>query len=100
MKHDDRFAELDTLSNWELVHEKQDIRGWAVRSMNGENYGKIEDMLVDKEHEHVLAVRMDDGRLVAVEHLDIKDNHVVYRDDVAASPVAYHKVRSRQRDQN
>lgn len=95
MKHDDRFAELDSLSKWQLEDDDQDIRGYPVRSLTGEDYGKIDDMLVDKENEHVLAVRMEDGRLVSVDHLDIKDDHVIYRDDSAASSVHYRKVRSR-----
>lgn len=95
MKHDDRFAELDSLSKWQLEHEDQDIRGYHVRSLTGDDYGKIDDMLVDKEKEHVIAVRMEDGRLVSVDHLDIRDDHVVYRDDAVASPANYRKVRSR-----
>jgi len=96
MKHDERFAELDSLSKWQLEDEDQDIRGYPVRSLNGENYGKVDDMLVDKDDEHVLAVRMEDGRLVSVDHLDIRDDHVIYRDDAGASPAQYHKVRSRR----
>ena len=95
MKHDDRFAELDSLSDWQLESEDQDIRGYPVRSATGEEYGKIEDMLVDKNAEHVLAVRMNDGRLVAVEHLDIKSDHVIYNNDRAASGTHYTKVRAR-----
>lgn len=95
MKNDDRFAELDSLSKWQLEDEDQDIRGYPVRSLTGEDYGKVDDMLVDKDEAHVLAVRMDDGRLVSVDHLDIRDDHVIYRDDAAASPARYHKVRSR-----
>lgn len=96
MKHDDRFAELDSLSNWQLEDDDQDIRGYPVRSLTGENYGKVDDMLVDKDNENVLAVRMEDGRIVSVDHLDIRDDHVIYRDDGAASPAQYQKVRSRR----
>lgn len=95
MKHDDRFAELDTLSDWQLVNDDQDIRGYPVRSVTGDEYGKIEDMLVDKKEERVLAVRMDDGRLVGTDHLDIKDDHVIYTEDRAAAPTKYTKVRAR-----
>ncbi|MGB3166140.1 MAG: PRC-barrel domain-containing protein [Alteraurantiacibacter sp.] len=95
MKHDDKFAELDTLSDWQLENEDQDIRGYPVRSASGEEYGKIDDMLVDKNEKHVLAVRMGDGRLVAVEHLDIKDDHVIYNDTRAASGTHYTRVRAR-----
>ena len=95
MKHDDRFAELDSLSDWQLENDDQDIRGYPVRSATGEEYGKIDDMLVDKDAKHVLAVRMNDGRLVAVEHLDIRSDHVIYNDDRAASGTHYTKVRAR-----
>lgn len=95
MKHDEKFAELDSLSDWELENEDQDIRGYPVRSATGEEYGKVDDMLVDKDAEQVLAVRLDDGRMVAADHLDIKDDHVIYRDDSAASPANYTRVRRR-----
>ena len=66
MKNDDRFGELEALDSWQLVHEEQDIRGCTVASVTGTHYGTIEDMLVDKEKEHVAAVRLDDGRIVAL----------------------------------
>ena len=45
MKNDDRFEKLDSLSDWQLVNEEQDIRGYPVRSLTGDEYGKIADML-------------------------------------------------------
>ena len=97
MEHEDRFADLDTLSDWQLVNEEQDIRGWPVRSVEGQEYGKIEDMLVDKDREEVLAVRMEDGRLVAAEHLDIRDGYVIYARNDAASRTDYTYTRVRTR---
>ncbi|RPF71629.1 PRC-barrel domain-containing protein [Aurantiacibacter spongiae] len=95
MKHDDRFGELDSLDKWQLENEDQDIRGYPVRSATGEEYGKVDDMLVDKEARHVLAVRLNDGRTVPAEHLDIRDDHVIYTEDRAASDVNYTRVRAR-----
>ena len=95
MKHDDRFESLDSLGDWQLVHDNQDIRGWPVRSLTGDEYGKIADMLVDKDAEHVIAVRMEDGRLVSVDHLDIRDDDVIYNDAGAASRTDYTRVRAR-----
>lgn len=95
MKHDNRFNELHGLSDWQLENDDQDIRGYPVRSRTGEAYGKIDDMLVDKDNERVVAVRMDDGRLVGVEHLDIQSDHVIYRDDGPAANTRYTRVRSR-----
>lgn len=93
MDKNDRFDELESLSNWELVHENQDIRGREVQSETGELYGKVEDMLVDKDKEHVAAVRLSDGRLVPAHHLEITDARVVYREDSAASRPDYSRVR-------
>lgn len=92
MDNNDRFSELESLSDWELVHDNQDIRGRPVQSATGEEYGKVEDMLVDKEKEHVIAVRLSDGRLVPAEHLEITDDLVVYKDDGGASRIDYARV--------
>ena len=91
----ERFGKLDSLSDWQLVDDDQDIRGYPVRSATGDDYGKVDDMLVDKQGEHVLAVRLTDGRMVAVENIDIHDDHVIYRDAAGASPASYTRVRSR-----
>jgi len=95
MTDHDRFGKLVALDDWQLVNEEQDIRGYNVVSATGENYDKVTEMLVDKKEEHIAAVKLEDGRLVAVENLDIGKNTVTYRDDVAASRVAYTKVRPR-----
>ncbi|WP_299307006.1 PRC-barrel domain-containing protein [uncultured Croceicoccus sp.] len=93
MHDNDRFGELEELSSWQLVHDKQDIRGHNVVDPAGASYGKIEDMLVDKTHEHVAAVRLEDGRIVSVDDLEITDNAVIYHDGGAASRTDYAKVR-------
>jgi sporulation protein YlmC with PRC-barrel domain len=93
MHNDERFGELEALDSWQLVDDKQDIRGREVTSITGVSYGRIEDMLVDKDKEHVAAVRLNDGRLVAVENLEIRTDDVVYHDDGAASRVDYTRVR-------
>jgi hypothetical protein len=38
---------------------------------------------------------MDDGRLVGVEHLDIHDDSVTYRDTGPAADTRYTRVRAR-----
>ena len=95
MKHDDRFNELTGLSDWHRENEEKDIRGDSVGARTGESYGKIEDMLVDKDGESGVAVRIDDGRLVGVEHLDIHDDSVTYRDTGPAADTRYTRVRAR-----
>ncbi len=95
MQYDDRFGKLEALEAWQLVDDEQDIRGREVVSTTGAAYGRIEDLLVDKDKEHVAAVKLSDGRLVAVDNLEIRADDVVYHDDLAASRVHYTKVRAR-----
>lgn len=78
MRHDKRFEQLETLDNYELEHSSQDIRGRPLVSANGEKYGIITDLLVDRNAERVAAVRLDNGKVCAVEPLEIHDNAVVY----------------------
>ncbi|MGB3626941.1 MAG: PRC-barrel domain-containing protein [Henriciella sp.] len=93
MDKNDRFDELESLSNWELVHDEQDIRGRDVQSETGESYGTVEDLMVDKDKEHVAAVKLSDGRLVPASHLEITDSRVIYREDSAASRPDYSRVK-------
>jgi uncharacterized protein (TIGR02271 family) len=84
MKHDRRFEALDTLDDYELEHASQDIRGRPLVSPSGEQYGIIQDLLVDRERKRVAAVRLRDGRCCAVEPLEIHDNAVVYGEAAVA----------------
>lgn len=78
MRHDTRYETLDTLDNYELEHHSQDIRGRPLVSPTGEKYGIIKDLLVDDNHSRVAAVRLDNGKVCAVEPLEIHENAVVY----------------------
>ncbi len=78
MRNDTRFAKLDALDNYELVNDDQDIRGRPLVSPEGKQFGIIDDLLVDGDKDHVVAVRLEDGRTCAVEPLEIHDNAVVY----------------------
>ncbi len=84
MRHDTRYEKLDTLDNYELEHSSQDIRGRPLVSATGEKYGIIEDLLVDRDHNRVAAVRLNDGRVTPVEPLEIHDNAVVYGEAAVA----------------
>lgn len=96
MKNEERFGDLDALDKWELKDSDQDIRGRPLVSATGERYGVIEDMLVDKEKEHVAAIRLEDGRMCGVNYLDITDDHVVYRDPQPDYVPVYHQVTTRR----
>ncbi|ARU16612.1 YsnF/AvaK domain-containing protein [Croceicoccus marinus] len=78
MRHDTRYEHLDSLDNYELEHESQDIRGRPLVSPTGEKYGIITDLLVGRDKNRVEAVRLEDGRCCAVGPLEIHDDAVVY----------------------
>jgi uncharacterized protein (TIGR02271 family) len=84
MRHDTRFEELASLSDYELVHESQDIRGRPLVNTSGQKIGVIDDLLVGEDHDRVVAVRLEDGRCCAAEPLEIHDNAVVYGDAAVA----------------
>lgn len=84
MRHDTRYEDLDALDDYELKHSSQDIRGRPLVNPKGEKYGIIEDLLVSKDHERVEAVRLDNGKICAVEPLEIHDNAVVYGEKARA----------------
>ena len=84
MRHDKRYEKLDALGDWKLEHKSQDIRGMPLVSPAGEQFGIIDDLLVDRDNERVMAVRLEDGRVTPVEPLDIHDNCVVYGEEAVA----------------
>ncbi|TCD06997.1 DUF2382 domain-containing protein [Erythrobacteraceae bacterium CFH 75059] len=54
------------------------MRGLPLVGPGGEKYGTITDLLVDDSRTRVAAVRLDNGKVCAVEPLEIHDNAVVY----------------------
>jgi uncharacterized protein (TIGR02271 family) len=84
MRHDKRYEKLDALGDWKLEHSSQDIRGMPLVSPEGHQFGIIDDLLVDRDNERVMAVRLEDGRVTPVEPLDIHDNCVVYGEEAVA----------------
>ena len=79
MLHENAYQELEALNDWELEHKEQDIRNRPLVTPTGEKLGIIDDLLVDRSAERVAAVRLEDGRVCAVEALEIHPTEVVYR---------------------
>ncbi len=67
---------LSKLADWRLVDESQDLRGRPLYDRDGNRVGTIDDMLVDTDEEIVRWVRLDDGRRVAAEALNIEEGGV------------------------
>lgn len=73
------YAKLENLESWELEHSEQDIRNRPLVTSTGDTLGTIDDLLVDRSAERVAAVRLEDGRVCAVEALEIHPSKVIYR---------------------
>ncbi|MBZ6378424.1 hypothetical protein B5C34_12945 [Pacificimonas flava] len=92
MKHEERYEELDRLGDWKLVDSDQDIRGRPLVDEAGLEFGIVDDMIVDKDKEHVVAIALKDGRMCGVEYLDIRPDRVVYREPAAGYTPTYSRV--------
>ena len=79
--HQEKFRTLETLDDWELVDEDQDIRGWPLITASGERLGTISHLLVDRSRERVAAVRLGDGRTYPAEPLKVQGRSVVLGGD-------------------
>ena len=86
------LPELEELSDWALEHPSQDIRNQPLVTASGQTIGIIDEMLVDRSAERVAAVRLEDGRVVPAEQLNLQGDRVLFNQDyvatAAAAPVA------------
>lgn len=80
MHINERLPTLSELDDWELENEDQDIRGCALMTRSGRSLGTIRRMLVDRDHERVAALVLDNNRAVPVEDVEIRDGKVYIAD--------------------
>lgn len=97
MRHDTRYDDLDQLDHYELENESQDIRGYPLVNSQGQKFGVIKDLLVDKENNRVAAIELEDGRRCAVEPLEIHEDVVVYGEAAERHAAAGGKAVSEER---
>jgi hypothetical protein len=69
-----RFSDL---SGWKLEEGHQDVRNMPLHAPDGKKIGRIDELLVDEDAERVAAIRLEDGRVVPVEPLEILDDKVI-----------------------
>lgn len=82
---EDYLRTLDSLDKWQLEDDDQDVRGCSLVTPAGERLGTIDQMLVDRDRERVAGVRLDNGRVLPVEPLVIRDDVVVYTGEMGRS---------------
>ncbi len=76
-RNDRELYKLETLDNYELENSDQDLRGQVLCTSDGNEIGRVADMLVNTDSECVAAVRLEDNRVVDIEHVDIRDGRPV-----------------------
>lgn len=68
---------LESLDKYELEYSDQDLRGRTLLTPDGKPIGRVDDMLVNTDRERVEALRLDDNRVVDIDHVDIRDGKPV-----------------------
>lgn len=70
---------LSELSDWQLEHKDQDIRGWPLVDDRGADLGIIDELIVDTDTEYVEALRLRSGAEVSADRIEIGKRQVLLR---------------------
>ena len=68
---------LSKLNDYELTNKSQDVRGWPVKDASGAVLGKVQEMLVDTQAEHVETLVLDNGQQVPARDVTLADHTVL-----------------------
>lgn len=79
---------LSKLNDYELTNKSQDVRGWTVKDASGTVLGKVQELLVDTNAEHVSALLLDNGSQVPASDVTLADHTVLLGGARTAAPVA------------
>lgn len=71
------LKKFSDLSGYKLEESHQDIRNMPLYDVAGAKLGVIDDLLIDETAERVAYVTLEDGGMVPVEPLEIRDDRVV-----------------------
>lgn len=66
---------LAELSDWELEHNDQDLRGTYLQDAQGHNIGKIDQMIVNTDLGYVDALILDNGTEIPIEQIELQDHN-------------------------
>ena len=89
-QHDVR--QLAGLDDWQLEDSAMDLRGKMLRTSDGEDVGIVDDMLADLDEQRIAALRLQDGRIVNIDTVDIRDELPVLFTEPGNVPAAPHDV--------
>lgn len=75
----DQPKRFSSLEDWKIVHEDQNILGWAVHDQEGRHLGRVEDLFVNTETELVESIELDNGQRYDTRQIEIGDHRVLVR---------------------
>lgn len=70
---------LSKQDDYDLTNSDQDCRGWTVTDTDGNPLGKVTDMIVDTEAEHVDSIVLDSGAQVPAANIALRNGKVLVR---------------------
>lgn len=83
------FGHLEPISrlpDWHLEDKAHDLRGQTLHNRNGRPLGRIAEMLVDVKQQRVAALRLEDGFVVDVDDVDMRDGQPMLMTAGAPAP--------------
>lgn len=81
---------LSHMDDWKLTDDSQDIRGRVVRTPDGRELGKVQDLVADTDTELVDVAILDTGAEYPVRDLEIRPDDVVLRSGSGAADYPAH----------
>lgn len=67
---------LNELDDYQLADSDQDCRGWSVLGPAGNQIGRVSEMLVDTDTERVTSLVLDNGDVIPVATVSLRDGKV------------------------
>ncbi len=68
---------LSKQDDYDLSHSEQDCRGWTVRDTAGNTLGKVADLVIDTEAEHVDSIVLDTGAQIPAADVALRSGTVL-----------------------
>lgn len=77
---------ISRLADWHLEDKSLDLRDQTLHNRHGRPLGRIAEMLVDVKQQRVAALRLDDGFVVDIDDVDIRDGRAMLMTAGAPAP--------------
>lgn len=85
---DHEIRPIADLDHWQLSHADQDLRGKLLIDRHGARVGVVSDMLADVQQERIVALKLEDARIINVDAVAVRDGVPVLTTDLDTLPPA------------